>query len=139
MEPGFEAIGLAQVSEVAPGCHESGLDGLIREIDVAQDPERDRHASIADHAGQGAEGLVVALSRAGHQRSLHPSLLPSIGSDELDRTREPSAGRKGSICARGPPAGPIQSLPWQPPVAVVRRRGRAARSHRTGGSHGQSG
>ena len=80
MEPGLEPIGLAQVSKVTPGSHEGGLDGLVREIDVAQDPERDRHASIADHACQGAEGLVVAMLRAGHQRSLHPSLLPSIGS-----------------------------------------------------------
>ena len=76
MEPGLEAIGIAQRSQLTPGRDERGLHGVLGQVGVAQDPTRDRHAPIADHAGQGVEGLAVAPLRAVHERSMHPS--PSL-------------------------------------------------------------
>ena len=60
MQPGFEAIGVAQRSELPPGEDERGLDRVLGQVGVAQDPERDRHAVVADRAGEGVEGLSVA-------------------------------------------------------------------------------
>ena len=60
MEPGLEAIGIAERSKLAPGDDEGRLNGVLGQVGVAQDPARDRHAPIADHAGEGVEGLLVA-------------------------------------------------------------------------------
>ncbi len=39
---------------------------------VAQDPERDRHASVAGQARQGVEGLSIASPRLLHECCVHP-------------------------------------------------------------------
>ena len=75
MEPGLEAIGIAKRSKLAPGHDEGRLNGVLGQVGVAQDPARDRHASIADHAGKGVEGLLVAPLRPVHEFSMHPFLL----------------------------------------------------------------
>jgi hypothetical protein len=76
MEPRFEAIGITERPNLAPGGDERCLHRVLGLIGVPKDPTRDRHASVADHAGEGVEGLRVALLRAIHERSVHPLLLP---------------------------------------------------------------
>ncbi len=75
MQPGLEAIRIAKRSQLAPGHDEGRLNGVLGEVSVAQDPARDRHASIADLAGEGVEGLLVAPLRSVHEISMHPFLL----------------------------------------------------------------
>jgi len=72
---GGEAVRITQRPKLPPGRDESGLDGVLGQIGVAQDPIRDRHAPIAGRAGEGVEGLSVAPLGTIHERSLHPSLL----------------------------------------------------------------
>jgi hypothetical protein len=43
-------------------------------MDIAEDPHRDRQASVAHHARQGIERFRVALLRLADQLVLHPSL-----------------------------------------------------------------
>ena len=57
MEPGLEALGIAQGPQLTPRHDERSLDRILGEVGVAQDPNRDRHASVADRASQGVEGL----------------------------------------------------------------------------------
>jgi len=75
MEPGLEEIGIAKRSQLPPGHDEGRLNGVLGQGGVAQDPARDRHASIADLAGEGVEGLLVAPLRSVHEISMHPFLL----------------------------------------------------------------
>ncbi len=67
MEPGLEPIGVSQRPQLTPRHDERSLHCIFGEIGVAQDPRRDRHASVADHASQGVEGLAIALLRAVHE------------------------------------------------------------------------
>jgi hypothetical protein len=73
VEPGFETIGVAQCSHLPPGHDEGRLDGILDEVDVTQDPVRNPHASVADQAGEGVEGLLVALLRPVSELSMHSS------------------------------------------------------------------
>jgi hypothetical protein len=75
MEPWFEAIWIAKRAELAPRREERGLDRVLCQVGVAQDPTCDRHASIAGHAGEGVEGLSIAALRLVDEDSLHPTLL----------------------------------------------------------------
>jgi hypothetical protein len=78
VQPGFESIGIAQRSELTSGRDERGLHRVICSVCVSQDPERNRHALIAHRAGEGIEGLSVALFRTYDERSLHPTLPLSV-------------------------------------------------------------
>ena len=51
---------------------EGHLDRVLGEVGIAQDPMRDEDAAVADLMNQGAEGLLVALSRLVHDGSQHP-------------------------------------------------------------------
>ena len=74
MEPRLEAGRVAQGSELAPGRDQRGLDGVLRQVEIAEDPHRDRQASVADHARQGVERFRVAPLRLADQLVVHPSL-----------------------------------------------------------------
>jgi hypothetical protein len=74
MEPGFEGIRITKRPELTPAGDERGLHRVLRPIGVAQDPERNRHAPIADRASEGVEGLSVAPFRSVYQLSVHPTL-----------------------------------------------------------------
>src|SRR6185369_12489619 len=71
MEPRFEAIGVAQRTQLPPGHDEGRLDGILGEVGVTQDPVRDPHAPVADLAGKGVEGLLVTLLRPINELSMH--------------------------------------------------------------------
>ena len=72
MEPRLEPVGVAQRREVPPHVDEGHLDRVLGEVGVAQDPMGDEDAAVADLTYEGAEGLLVALSRLVHDRSQHP-------------------------------------------------------------------
>jgi hypothetical protein len=74
VEPWLEGVGVAQRPELTPCGDQRGLHRVICPIGVTQDPERDCHAAIADHAGEGIEGLPITPLRLVHERSLHPTL-----------------------------------------------------------------
>ena len=115
MEPGLEAVGIAKRSQLAPGDDERGLHRVLGQVGVAQDPARDRHAPIADHAGKGVEGLVVAPLRLVHERSMHP-FSPSLRPVHVDRSH-----------GRGVQCGRRFNLRGCAPDRAARRGGRAAR------------
>jgi hypothetical protein len=55
MDPGLEAVRVAKLWELLPGRHEGVLQGILGEPVVAQDPEGDREARIADLVHQAAK------------------------------------------------------------------------------------
>ena len=73
MKPRLEAGRVPQGPELGPRRDQCGLDGVLREVDVAEDPHRDRQASVAHHARQGVERFRVAPLRLPDKLVLHPS------------------------------------------------------------------
>ena len=64
VDPGIEAIGIAEVRQVTPGDHERILKGILRSIDVAEDPIGDREETVATALDQVDERrLISALGR----------------------------------------------------------------------------
>jgi hypothetical protein len=74
VEPGLEELGVSQGADFAPRGEQCRLHGVVSKVEVAQDPERDRHASVTGQASQGVEGLSIASLRLVHQLCVHPSL-----------------------------------------------------------------
>jgi hypothetical protein len=72
VEPRLEAGWVTQRSELGPGRDHRGLDGVLRQVEVAEDPDRDRKASVAHQARQGIERFRVALPRQVDQLLVHP-------------------------------------------------------------------
>jgi hypothetical protein len=64
MEPRLEPIEVAKGGELAPHLDEGHLDRVLGEVGVAQDPVRDEDAAVANRTNQGAEGLLVTLTRS---------------------------------------------------------------------------
>jgi hypothetical protein len=64
VEQGLEEIRIAQRSELAPSRDQCGLDGILGQVGVAQDLNRDRHTPVARCPSQGIESFSVALLRA---------------------------------------------------------------------------
>ena len=71
MEPALEPVGVAQGPQFAPRGHVRHLDGVLGEVEVAQDAIGDREAAIARSPDQGVEGLVVTDLCELHERSKH--------------------------------------------------------------------
>ena len=68
MEPRFEAVGIPEGPQLAPRDDERGLDRVFGQVAVAQDPMRDRHASVADvraRASKASASPVAGPSDAG--------------------------------------------------------------------------
>jgi hypothetical protein len=86
VKPRLEAGRVAQGSKLGPGRDQGGLDGILRQVDVAEDPHRDRQASVAHHARQGVERFRVALLRLTDQLLLHPFLHSRGSRPDLDRS-----------------------------------------------------
>lgn len=60
MEPGAEAVQVAQPREFTPGEEECLLDGVLCPLRIAQDPKRDGVAQITVEVDQFAEGGIIA-------------------------------------------------------------------------------
>ena len=75
VEPGVEAIGVAQGGQVPPAPDERLLDGVLGAVRVLQD-ESSRGVQPADRgACQHGEGVMIALPRSLHEVSLHVALV----------------------------------------------------------------
>jgi len=86
VEPRLEAGRVTQGADLGPGCDQVSLDGVLGQVDVAEDPHRDRQASVAHHARQGVERFRVAPLRLLDQSVLHPSFRPvSVGPEWTDQ------------------------------------------------------
>ena len=110
VEPRLEELGVAQGADLAPGGQQGRLDGVVSKVEVAQDPERDRHASVAGQASQRIEGLSIASLRLLHQLCVHPSLRARA------RAVAPSLDAIGLESVRGDLSGPILRFAATHPV-----------------------
>jgi hypothetical protein len=71
MQPRFEPIVVAERAQLAPGLYQRSLNSILGEVAIAQDPVRDRQASVADSAHQGIEGLSITLFCPVDELSVH--------------------------------------------------------------------
>ena len=88
MQPRFEPIGVSQRPKLLPRPDKRGLHGILSKVGVAQDPGRDRHATIADQTGQGVEGFLVTPPRPVHELSLHEGSSPRGRSVDPDHKND---------------------------------------------------
>ena len=72
VDPGVEAIDLAQLRKLPPGRDEGLLDGILGPPDVAQDPMRDDEEPIGRATGDGSECLFVPGSCRLDEGPIHP-------------------------------------------------------------------
>ena len=64
VDPGVEAVRIAEVPQITPGDHQRVLQGILGPIDIPEDPMRDREEAVTTRAHQVDERrLVTALSR----------------------------------------------------------------------------
>jgi DNA-directed RNA polymerase specialized sigma24 family protein len=74
VEPRLEAGWVTQRSELGPGRDHRGLDGVLRQVEVAEDPDRDRKASVAHQARQGNRTLPRRPASPGGPAPRAPAL-----------------------------------------------------------------
>ena len=72
VEPGVEAVRIAEPGQVAPGDHQRLLHGILGPIDVAEDALRDREEAVATGADQVGVRLPVPASCGLHEIAIHP-------------------------------------------------------------------
>ena len=70
--PGLEPVGLAQARQFAPRDDERPLDGVVGEIDVAEDPSRDPEQAVPMRPDQDREGVLVTALGQLHEVVIHP-------------------------------------------------------------------
>lgn len=71
VEPRFEAIRIAERPKVPPGDDQCGLDSVLGQVSVTQDPTRDRHAPVADRTSEGIKSFAIARPRTIYEGSQH--------------------------------------------------------------------
>lgn len=71
MEPRLEPMRIAELRQIAPGNQKGLLHGVLRTLDVPQDPVRQRIAAIALEVDERAERGVIAGARPLDQPHLH--------------------------------------------------------------------
>ena len=59
LEPGVEAVRIAEAGQLTPGDHQRLLHGILGPSDVPEDPLGDRHEPVAMRPGQDGERLPV--------------------------------------------------------------------------------
>lgn len=85
MQPGVEAIEVAQSGQVPPAADERLLDGVLRAVWVLED-ESGRGVQSTDRgACQHGEGVMIALACPLHEVSLHDR--PWVSRDRSGRVR----------------------------------------------------
>lgn len=72
VQPSGESIGIAERGQVLPGSDDGLLDSVLGSVDVAKDPERDRHEPITSHARQAGECFLIAVLCELYECPLHP-------------------------------------------------------------------
>ena len=71
VEPGVEAIGVAQCGQVTPGADERLLDGVLGLVGIAQDEPGGGVQPEDRGAGERGEGVMIASSCSLHEFLLH--------------------------------------------------------------------
>ena len=71
VEPGVEAVRVAEAGQVTPGDHQRVLHGILGPVDVAEDPLRDRVEPVATRADQVGVCLPVPASCGLHEITIH--------------------------------------------------------------------
>ena len=69
--PGLEPVGLAQVRQFPPRDDERPLDGVVGEIDVAEDPSRDPEQAVPMRPDKDGEGVLVTALGQLHEVVIH--------------------------------------------------------------------
>ena len=77
VEPGVESVGIANRADVQPGGQERVLDGIGRSVVTSQDQPCRSMQAIERTRGERGEGVVVAVSGAEDEVSLHR--VPGLG------------------------------------------------------------
>src|SRR3990172_1363815 len=75
VQPGVEPIDDPKRRQLSPGEHESLLNGVLRQPEIAQDPIRDRQEPITGRACQAGKRLLISGFRSLDEGNLHPRLL----------------------------------------------------------------
>ena len=115
VQPGLEAIGVAQGGQVPPAADERLLDGVLGAIGVPQDESRGGVHAADRGACQHGEGVMIALLRSLHEVSLHVRL--DVRAADLV-----AHGAFGATGVRNVPSSTSAPL-----IKVPRRLGRLAR------------
>src|SRR6476620_12608815 len=71
VQPGVEAVGVAQSRQVPPAPDERLLDGVLCSIRIPQDESSRGIQTTARGACQHGEGVMIALPRSLHEVPLH--------------------------------------------------------------------
>ena len=59
LEPGVEAVRIAEAGQLSPGDHQRLLHGVLGPSDIPEDPLGDRHEPVTVRPGQDGKGLPV--------------------------------------------------------------------------------
>ena len=78
-QPGLEAGRVAECRELTPGGDEGALQGVLREVGVAQDPGRDRVHPVAGRMDQLRECLAIPIPCANDEIVHRVSLCDRAG------------------------------------------------------------
>lgn len=92
VDPGFEAIDLAELRKLSPGRDEGLLHGVLGPPDVTQDPMRDGEEPISRVTGDRGECLFVPGPCRFDERPVHP-FAPSFARPLRDASPSMSGAR----------------------------------------------
>jgi len=81
LDPGVEAVRIAETGQLTPGDHQRLLHGILGPSDVSEDPLGDRHEPVAVRSGQDGECLPVAALGLLHEIALQPIVLLASHAD----------------------------------------------------------
>jgi 2-keto-3-deoxy-L-rhamnonate aldolase RhmA len=132
MEPGAEALRIAQPGEFPPGEEECLLDGVLGPLRIAQDPVGDAVAEVAVEVDQFREGDIVAVPCPFDQPRPHGRYSSGARSGASPTTDGRTAEK-----VQNEPVSTAAHWPGQPPTAGRARTRSAdpgADGARTGGN-----
>ncbi len=92
MEPGIEAVGIAERREVRPGVDECFLARILGTAVIAQDQPRDDEEATDRNAGKLREGVMIARHRSLDEFPLHRAC--AVGATSLVALQPMSTGMR---------------------------------------------
>jgi hypothetical protein len=92
LEPGVEAVRIAEAGQLSPGDHQRLLHSVLGPSDVPEDPLGDRHEPVTVRPGQDGEGLPVTALGLLDDVAIQPIVLPGV-----------HRGRLPTLLSRGRP------------------------------------
>ncbi len=85
LQPGIEAIRIAEAPQVPPGDHQRVLQSILGSVDVAQDPVGDREEPIGAGANQVDVRRLIAVPCRLDEIAIHRILPPAHPSEGVVR------------------------------------------------------